>query len=97
MFFRMETADGTPGGSPTGGAQIAESAATAAQAVSTALASQGSSSSSSGLFSGQLYKLLSRPQNFDPISREQEIGMWREWMTRSGSVVRSCMVFCQVC
>ena len=94
MFFRMEPAEGSPTGSATGagaidGAQLAlrmvqaaESAATAAQAVSTALASQSSSSSSGGLFSGdssQLYKLLSKPQNFDPSSREQEIAMWREW------------------
>ena len=90
----MEGAGGSPTGSQAGqldGAQLAlrmvqaaESAATAAQAVSTALAlaSQSSSSSSGGLFSGdssQLYKLLSKPQNFDPSSREQEIAMWREW------------------
>ena len=88
----MEGAGGSPTGSQAGqldGAQLAlrmvqaaESAATAAQAVSAALASQSSSSSSGGLFSGdssQLLKLLSKPQSFDPSSREQDIAMWREW------------------
>ena len=86
--------DGSPAGSPTGATQIdgaqlalrmvqaAESAANAAQAVSSAVAAQSSSSSSGGLFSGdssQLYKLLAKPQTFDPSSREHEISLWREW------------------
>ena len=90
----MEGAGGSPTGSQTGqqldGAQLAlrmiqaaESAAAAAQAVSTVLATQSASTTSgSGLFSGdssQLYKLLSKPQSFDPSSREQEITMWKEW------------------
>ena len=86
--------DGSLAGSPTGATQIdgaqlalrmvqaAESAANAAQAVSSAVAAQSSSSSSGGLFSGdssQLYKLLAKPQTFDPSSREHEISLWREW------------------
>ncbi len=73
------TADGSPAGSTTGGGAI-DGAQLALRMV--ALASQSSSSSSGGLCSGdssQLYKLLSKPQNIDPSSREQEIAMWREW------------------
>ena len=62
--------------------EAAEKAAEAAQAASAAAAATASASSSSRQTgkSTEWYKMLPKPPNFAPQSREEELSMFREWV-----------------
>ena len=59
--------------------EAAERAAEAAQAASAAV-SAASSSSRPPVKSTEWYKMLPKPPNFAPQSREEELSMFREWV-----------------
>ena len=83
------TAGSPPAAGGIDGAQLAlrmveatERAAEAAQAASAVAAATAASSQSSRppVKSTEWYKMLPKPPNFSPQSREEELSMFREWV-----------------
>lgn len=60
--------------------QAAQSASQAAQAAATVHVVQGQQGQEGGVTAGGLKRdLANRPNSFNPLDREQEVLLWRDW------------------